>query len=186
MNDILSFVCIVFTMHVYVCAPYSLSATGVIWVLQHCKWRRYSPSQLVSAFCFQSRLFTSLSYHLNLHMHTCMNTHIGVWTRAHTRAKLTTDWLWSLKSLLKMRASNFYSTCSHMHTYAHSYFTQYILSEQICIFILMLLVYDADWEVRPSCSVHFVTIKGNSHPGISPAVGYRFCNCYKIVTVNSE
>lgn len=102
-----------------------------------------------------------------------------------------TDRLWSLKELLKMSASNFYYarlhthayTCIHTHARGHTLLlllhTQYILSEQICILILMLLVvYVSDCVVWPSCSVHFVAIKGNS---IFSAERCRFPNCYKLM-----
>ncbi len=121
--------------------------------------------------------------HVHLHTHTHTHTHICAWT--HTCKTNKTDRLWSLKKLLKMSASNFYSTHSHTHTHMCTLFllhTDYILSEQICILILMLLVvYVSDCEVWPTCSVHFVAIKGNPHPAISSADGYRFSNCYKII-----
>lgn len=161
-----------FTRHLYACALLPQCSRGYIGPLALQKEALFSISV---CFCLLSS-----KQALHIPQLPLKATHVHL--HKHTHAKLTTDCLWSLESLLEMRASNFYSTCSHMQTCAHSfYFTQYILSEQICIFILMLLVYLSNCEVWPTCSVHFVTIKGNPHPAISPADGYRYCNCFKIM-----
>lgn len=74
------------------------------------------------------------NYHLKPHTHTHAHlylhkhTRICAWT--HICKTNKTDRLWSLKKLLKMSASNFYSTHSYTHTCAHSfYFTQSIFSQ---------------------------------------------------------
>lgn len=121
------------------------------------------------------------NHHLKPHTLMCTHrdthAHSSAWT--HICKTNNTDWLWSFKKLLKMSASNFYYT--HTHSFGHTLLlhTENFLSEEICILILMLLVvYVSDCEVWPTCSVHFVTLKGNPIP---LAVVYRFSNCSKIM-----
>lgn len=115
-------------------------------------------------FCPQTRLLTHLPHRARAPAHTCLSA----------RAKLTTDSLWS-----------HFSSDTHLHTRVHAFsFAQYVLSAQICILILMSLVYVSSCWVWPTCSIHCVAIKGVLHPAVSPANYYRVFNCYKKMELN--
>lgn len=106
------------------------------------------------------------NYHLMLHAHAhlCLNTH----------AKLTNQTcLWSLKKLLKMSTSNFYS--AHMHALSTS---EYILTADLHTYFdvpccLCLGLWGVTHLLCSFCHYWRKLI-------VSSAAGYRFTNCYEI------
>lgn len=118
-------------------------------------------------------------------MHTC--THAGTLVCTHLYPSThMQNWQSRLSAIpwkapLNDREQLLFRTRSHtcMLFLPH---TDIVLSEQICILILMLLVvYASDYVVWSTHLVHFVAIKGNPHPAVLSAEGYRCINCYKII-----